>query len=140
MTLRDQLLRDEGCVLHAYLDSLGFWTIGVGHLVDASWKDKTITQDEAMKFLDDDIAAKTSELYNKAPWVKQIDGVRQACLLNMAFNLGVNGLLKFKNTLLLIQAGKFVEASREMLNSTWAVQVGPRSRHLSQQLATGQMV
>ena len=32
--LTDQLRRDEGCVLHAYPDHLGFLTLGIGRLID----------------------------------------------------------------------------------------------------------
>jgi lysozyme len=34
MTLAEMLTRDEGRVRHAYQDHLGFWTIGVGRLID----------------------------------------------------------------------------------------------------------
>ena len=33
-TLKARLRLEEGEVLHAYQDSLGWWTIGVGHLID----------------------------------------------------------------------------------------------------------
>lgn len=140
MTLEQQLKRDEGVALKAYQDILGFWTIGVGHKVDPSWAGKTISLDEALQILDSDIKSKTSELYSKAPWVGQLDEVRAACLVNMAFNLGVNGLLKFHRTLALVQEHNFSEAAVEMLNSTWATQIGARAQRLSEQMRTGQMV
>jgi lysozyme len=33
--IAEQLRRDEGEVLHAYQDKYGYWTIGVGRLIDA---------------------------------------------------------------------------------------------------------
>ncbi len=33
-SITQQLRRDEGEVLHAYQDSLGYWTIGIGVLID----------------------------------------------------------------------------------------------------------
>jgi GH24 family phage-related lysozyme (muramidase) len=35
MNIYKQLKRDEGEVLHAYKDSLGYWTIGIGILIDS---------------------------------------------------------------------------------------------------------
>ncbi|MNR52556.1 hypothetical protein D3C85_1724170 [compost metagenome] len=56
----------------------------------------------------------------------------------MAFNLGVEGLLKFKNTLRLVEIGDYKSASVEMLNSAWARQVGNRAKRLSKQMLTGE--
>jgi len=60
-------------------------------------------------------------------------------LIDMAFNLGVNGLLKFKKTLEFIKNGKFINASNEMLNSAWKFQVGQRAYDLSNQLRSLQI-
>ena len=40
-------------------------------------------------------------------------------LYNMAFNLGVNGLLQFKNTLSLIKKQQYRPVSKSMLKSKW---------------------
>ena len=52
----------------------------------------------------------------------------------MAFNMGTNGLLKFKKTLALIESGDYQTASAEMLNSRWAKQVGSRAEKLSERM------
>jgi lysozyme len=136
MTLRDQLIRDEGDIPHAYQDSLGYWTIGVGRLIDAR-KGGGLSKEEREFLLDNDIKAKTAELLKAAPWVSKLDEVRQAVLLNMAFNLGVPGLLKFKNTLAMVQSGEYEAASKAMLKSLWAKQVGKRAERLALQMETG---
>ena len=48
-------------------------------------------------------------------------------LLDMAYNLGVNGLLKFSRTLRAIERGQWVEAGEEMKDSKWFEQVGSRA-------------
>ena len=58
----------------------------------------------------------------------------------MAFNLGVNGLLGFRKTLALIEAGDYTKASVEMLDSKWARQVKGRATRLSEQMRTGKWV
>ena len=132
-----QLRRDEGVVEHAYQDHLGWWTIGVGRLIDKR-KGGRLTDDEIDYLLANDIAEKERELEASVSFYKRLDEVRKGVLLNMAFNLGVQGLLGFRNTLKLIETGKYEEASKEMLKSKWARQVGDRAVRLSKQMLTGE--
>ena len=53
---------------------------------------------------------------------------RAECLVDMAYNMGVAGLLSFKNTLQLIHEGNYSNAASAMENSKWYKQVGRRSR------------
>ena len=48
----------------------------------------------------------------------------------MCFNLGINGLLNFKNTLKLIQAGNYKQASVELMDSNAARQLPLRYSRL----------
>lgn len=132
-----QLRRDEGVVEHAYQDHLGWWTIGVGRLIDKR-KGGRLTDDEIDYLLANDIAEKERELEASVSFYKRLDEARKGVLLNMAFNLGVQGLLGFRNTLKLIETGKYEEASKEMLKSKWAKQVGDRAVRLSKQMLTGE--
>lgn len=137
--LIDQLIRDEGDVPYAYQDSLGYWTIGVGFLID---RRKGGRLPDAVRdfWLDYEITEKRKELERRIPWIKTLNQARQDCLLNMAFNLGVEGLLTFKNTLSLVQSSQYEKAAVEMLNSRWATQVGNRAKRLSEQMRTGKYV
>jgi lysozyme len=135
--LVDQLRRDEGEVLHAYRDSRGYLTLGVGRLIDPA-KGGGISETESEMLLANDIAKVEFELNQKLPWTILLDPVRHAVFINMAFNLGVDGLLKFKNTLDLAERGDYINASKSMLSSLWAKQVGARADRLSEQLATGE--
>ena len=47
--------RNEGCVLHAYQDSVGVWTIGYGHTGPEVVEGQTITQEEAEQLLRQDL-------------------------------------------------------------------------------------
>jgi lysozyme len=58
-------------------------------------------------------------------------------LINMAFNIGVGGLLKFKNTLAHIRSGQYELAATEMLDSNWARQVHGRAKELALQMRHG---
>ena len=130
--LKKQLIRDEGDVPYVYSDSLGYLTIGVGFLIDKR-KGGRLPDDVRDFWLDYEINKTTYELEKRLPFFSSLSQVRKDTLINMAFNLGVNGLLNFKKTIQLMADGKHAEASREMLDSRWAQQVGQRSNRLSQQ-------
>jgi lysozyme len=134
--VRELLIRHEGCVPHAYQDSLGLWTIGVGHLIDQK-KGGGLPQPIIDQLLDYDIDAHTRALFSDLPWVAQLDAVRQAVLIDMHFNLG-NRLLDFKDTLQHVQRGEWAAAATAMHASRWAVQVGSRAIRLAGMMRTGE--
>lgn len=134
--LIDELIRDEGVVPHAYQDSLGYWTIGVGRLIDKR-KGGRLSTDEIEYLLMNDIDKFVAGLDAKLPWWRGLSPVRQRVMINMAFNLGINGLLGFKNTLEFIRTGQYDKAAAGMLKSKWATQVGKRANRLSDMMRVG---
>lgn len=133
----DQLRRDEGEILHAYKDSLGYITIGVGRLIDKR-RGGGITPEESAYLLANDIEKKRIGIEKNLPWYGQLDDARKGVLLNMAFQMGITGLLGFKNTLEMVRKGDYEGAARGMLNSKWAKQTPNRAHRLSRQMATGE--
>jgi lysozyme len=105
--------------------------------VGRNLEDRGITREEAAYLLANDITTEERELLRALPWVAQLDEVRQRVLLDMSFNLGLVGLLGFKNTLATIRAGDYSKAAAMMLDSRWASQVGERAERLSRMMATG---
>jgi lysozyme len=140
--LKDQLIRDEGVRLQKYRDSRGFWTIGVGHNLDANPLpfdvSAGITLALATQILDDDIARTSAQLFADLPWLATLDLVRQGIFGNMSFNMGVGGVLEFHHDLADTQAGNYIQAAADMKASAWYAQVGPRAQRLVQQMLTGQ--
>lgn len=143
-----QLKRDEGEVLYVYDDATGkpivkgstvkgYPTVGIGILLD---KDKGggLRPEESEYIFRNRLKLLDAELTRRLPWISKLDPARKGVLINMAFQMGVTGLLGFKNTLALIQAGKYQEAARAMLQSKWATQTPARAQRLSNQMATGQ--
>lgn len=127
-------MRDEEWRRHPYRDSVGKLTIGVGHNLD----DKPISDRAVRVILEDDVSDATRELFNALPWTRDLDEARQAVLINMSFNLGIGGLLQFKKTLAAIKEQRWLDAGREMMDSKWAMQVGPRAHRLRKQIETGE--
>lgn len=137
MNLRQQLERDEGRVAHAYPDSLGYWTIGVGHLVDER-KDAGLSDEVIDLQLDLDIRDKTAELRRALPWMYSLSEPRRAVLIGMAFQLGTQGLLLFRRALEHCRLGRWDEAAAEFLNSKVAREQTPdRWRRHAEQIRTG---
>jgi len=136
--IRKDLEHDEGKVNHAYQDSLGYWTIGIGHLIDSRRGGK-LPDEIIYALLDYDIEQKARELDQNIPWWRDLDDVRQTVIIEMAFNLGIGGLMAFKNTLGMVQSGDYVGAAENMLKSKWARQVGQRANRLSERMRTGEI-
>ena len=134
--LEDQLRRDEGEKLSAYQDHLGFWTIGIGRLID-SRRGGGISTDESTMLLRNDIARIRVELLQRLPWFVHLDPVRQGVLMNMAFQLGINGLMAFQDTLGKVQTGDYAVAADKMLQSKWATQTPERAKRLAIQMRDG---
>lgn len=139
--MRDELIRqlrgDEGERSQVYQDHLGYWTIGVGRLVDKRKPGSGLRPKEIAYMLNNDIDDRASELTKRIPWFDKLDPVRQGVLLNMSFQMGVEGLLGFKTTLRLVEASQYVAAADQMLKSKWATQTPQRAKRLSAQMRTG---
>lgn len=133
--LKVQLVKHEGLRLKPYHCTAGKLTIGVGRNLD----DKGITEAEAAALLDNDINEVWKECSSRlaAFGFGALDDARQHVLLDMAFNLGVPGLLRFKKMLDAIGRRDFDAAAREMLESQWARQVGDRAVELAQMMKDG---
>ncbi len=138
--LTAQLRRDEGNRGAAYQDHLGYWTIGVGRLIDSRKPGAGLRPDEIDYLLKNDITDRVQALQKALPWFAKLDQARQGVLVNMAFQMGTNGLLGFKNTLALVEVGRYTEAASRMLESSWAKQTPARAARLSQQMKTGKWV
>ena len=140
--LAQELERDEAYVRHAYKDSRGYWTIGIGRLIDKALGGG-LTRDEALYLKLNDIVRFKGELDRAAPWWRQLDPVRQRAVLNMTFNLGSGWITPghekaWPNTVALLKAGKYAEAANAIrANKVWVGQVGDRALRIAKQIETG---
>jgi lysozyme len=146
--LIEQLKKHEGFRSKVYQCTAGRNTIGYGYNLDANplklsnyelnqFNAKGIEEKVAEWLLLRMIDKCTGELVHNISWFESLDDVRQAVLINMAFNLGITGLLQFKTTLAMVKAGDYVLAAENMLKSKWATQVKGRATELSEQMKTG---
>jgi len=153
MKLIDQLILHEGLRLKPYRCTANKLTIGIGRnyedsplsqkeQVDLFGKPMTraeteallakgITKDQAVKLLHSNIEKATQDARKLVVTFDKLSENRQNVLIDMAFNLGRSRLSQFKNTIRLINEGKFDLASQNMLKSLWAKQVKGRAVRLS---------
>ena len=125
--------KHEGGRAKPYRDGLGKLTIGVGRNLD----DVGLSSSEIDLLLRNDILDKIAQMNREIPWWISLDDTRRMVLVDMAFNLGVSGLLAFKKMLNAVFAGDYRTAAAEMLSSTWAAQVGSRADELAGMMVKG---
>lgn len=134
--LVEELKHDEGLMFHAYKDSLGYLTIGIGRLIDKR-KGGGITESEANYLLENDIDKITRSLQHKFIYYQRLDGTRQRALCNMCFQLGLDGLLGFKKMLTAIDKEDWDEAYIQALDSKWARQTPVRAKRIAGMILRG---
>ena len=128
--IKELLKKHEGLRLKPYRCTAGKLTIGYGRNLE----ERGITEEEADMMLQNDIDWFTNQLRRELSWFDSKPEVVKTVLVNMSFNLGVGGLLGFKNTLKAIEQGRYKDASEMMLKSMWARQVGSRAKELSEMM------
>lgn len=125
MTLYEMLRFDEGEKLKLYKDTEGYWTIGIGHLVT-----KNPSKEQAIACLDKELNRVTSGVISKSESEQlfnldisralrdierselssiyiQTNGPRRAALVNLTFQLGLAGVLKFRKMIQYLKVGNY---------------------------------
>jgi lysozyme len=145
--MRALLKWHEGLRNDLYLCTAGKCTIGVGHNLDAKgsreeiefYKKNRASKEQIENWLTKDIqdvVTKLDKSLGKETWYQNLSPNRKMVLVDMGFNMGTDGVLKFDRTLELIKSSKFDEAAEQMLKSKWANQVGERAERLAQIIRT----
>lgn len=125
--------RHEGFRARAYRDTRGHLTIGYGTNIETV----ELTEHSAGQLLADELAMICRHLSHLNGW-KDLNEARRAVLLDMAYNLGVHGLLGFHDTLDYIEVGDYGKAADAMLDSDWAREVGTRAQDDATIMRTGE--
>jgi lysozyme len=131
-----RLKEDEGAVKLGgrhlvYKDSLGLETVGYGRLLS-----RGLSENEAQYLLESD-AKESERLAIKFPWFPKLDENRQAIVVCMIFNLGLDRFSGFHNMISALDKGDFVTAANAALDSKWATQVKSRANRYANILRSG---
>ena len=151
----EELIKHEGLKLQVYQDTLGIDTIGIGRNLEDRGITKQeldeldipnidhvyeygITEADAVYLATNDVQIVEEELIRAHPCVDRLDSVRQLIVMDMAFNMGVPRLCKFKKMWNAIHDEDFPTAAKEMLDSRWANQVKGRATKLANAMHNGE--
>jgi len=130
--LLDEIECDEGYKRFIYEDTNGNKTIGIGLNLDAGMS-KELARYIALWSIDD-IREKLS--YRLEFW-NRLSRNRQDVLINMAFNLGIDGLFKFKKMLAAMSEENWDRAKYELLDSDAARELHNRYGQLAEKMENG---
>ena len=123
MSLLENIKAHEGFRDHIYKDSLGKATIGYGFLVAALSPDELklnggkvepMSKEVAEKILNLKLKKLKKRVFQCLPWLQNKPQSVQDVLTEMAYQLGLAGLMGFRHTLSCIEAGDYAQAARNL--------------------------
>jgi lysozyme len=132
----------EGKVYHAYQDSMGYWSIGVGFLIDKRRGGRV--PEEVVEYWTEVVWSQhRAALLKVQPWVADLDEVRQYVMYDMTYNLGVepfdgDGFKDWPDFIKQMKEGSYAAASENMLTTLWARQVRQRAWRLAEMVRSGE--
>jgi lysozyme len=138
--IEKMLIVDEGEKFIVYPCTKGKKTVGVGHNLDANpalyilgrklkYGDK-ITKKESRDLLKHDIAECLEGIDKKMPFFNSLEEKYKIVLINMVFNIGIYGVLEFKNTIAAMKRNDVASVVKGLKNSKYYKQVGNRSARM----------
>ena len=130
--LIENIKESEGLVEHVYNDSLGIPTIGYGFAI----KDLILDEDIAEEILLRKVKDLAQRVQNKFDWFNTAPDIIKEVVVEMAFQLGLRGLSRFRKTISYLEKENYLEASKEMLRSRWSTQTPNRAKKLSDIVAS----
>ena len=142
MLVVGHLKLDEGYSDTPYYCSEGFPTVGFGRKIGGKNErlpDYTTNECNELGWVERCVKEIQDELKDLIAVFTKLDSVRQAVLINMAYQLGVVGLCKFQKTIGLIEDCFFEAASKEMLSSLWASQTPERAGRMANMMKCGKI-
>lgn len=141
----------EGYRASPYRDTEGLWSVGTGRcletnpltgkewkdLLDAGELDVTITHEGATRLLKTGVADALIACAITFRWWADLDEGRRDVIAEVAYQLGLTRLMRFRKMLAAMERRDYDSAATELLDSLYARQVPARAQRLSTQLRTG---
>lgn len=126
MSLLESIKENEGFRSYVYKDTLGFETIGYGFKVSSLTNEEIelnggsiepMSEKVAGKILERKVKILSRKVFTALPWLEGKPQNVQDVIIEMAYQLGVVGLLNFKHTLGFIKEGNYEQASINLRKS-----------------------
>ena len=148
----NRLILHEGLKLKPYKDTKGKLTIGIGRCIDTNpftceelkavgdWKNG-ITRNAAFMLCRNDINKSITNLRKRISFFDRLDKERQYALIDMCYQMGIEGLCQFKKMIAAMGTGNYIEASKHCLDSKYAKQDAPtRAKRIAKLIETGRFI
>lgn len=129
--IKKMIIQHEGVRNRPYRDSLGLWTVGIGHLIGdgktlpPSWN-REFSNEEVMALFENDYQKHKKQAESNVPGFNKYDSIGKAAFIDLTFNMGPGWPRKFPNTSKRIEEGDTAGAARGLENSLWYKQVASR--------------
>ncbi len=139
-SIEERTIRFEGFRALPYKDSLGFWTIGIGEKITEDQAQELahgVSYEWAYERMENKIQGFRNEILSLLPWVRLLSSIRQDVLVEMAYQLGIHGLMGFHSMLNCVKNGDFEGAAHDMLESLWHQQTPSRCEELADLILNG---
>ena len=122
-----RVCENEGFESKPYKCSEGVWTIGHGITY--------LTQDESLNIVKNRIYDKHEWLIKQLDWYDELPSNVQGVILEMCFQIGTSGMLKFKKMIGNMRIKEWKAAAEEMKDSLWYRQTKNRCERLAKIVA-----
>ncbi len=125
---------EEGWEEKMYKCPAGYLSVGFGFNLEAIKMPKPVAE-LWISIIITDINKKLVEVDGYS----DLNEARKIVLIDMCYQMGFNGLMKFKNMWAAIRAQDFTRAKFEMLDSNWARQTPNRADRNSKAMESGEI-
>jgi lysozyme len=129
--IKAMIIKHEGKRNRPYQDSLGLWTVGIGHLIGDGKSlppemNREFSEEEIMAMFEKDYAHHRSAAMN-IPGFGKLDGRGQGALTDLTFNMGPSWISKWPKLKKQLEEGDTQNAAKNLEQSKWYGQVGNRA-------------
>ena len=135
MTLEERIMEHEGFIPKIYKDTRGLATIGYGHLVkptDIFEEGKEYPEEELYELFLKDLQEAKEGANTLVGHIKDLHPNAWECVVEMIYQLGTTGVMRFTKMLLALEEKNYFEAHVQMLDSRWYKQTPKRCGKLSE--------
>lgn len=129
--IMEMIKKHEGVRTKPYKDSLGLWTVGVGHLIGdgktlpPEWNRELSMAEVDKLFYEDYMSHKKAAM--KIPGYNLMNAKAQGALIDLTFNMGNTWFKKWPNFVKNLSEGNTVGAAASLEDSNWYKQVKGRA-------------
>ena len=131
-TTIERIRNHEGYRATPYRDSRGIWTVGIGRNLEAV----AFSSAEVDLMFRNDLKRAERDA-QKLPEYESLSPERQDVLTEMTYQMGIQGVRRFRLMLRALRDRDYDEAAEQMLDSRWHEQTPARARRLARIMRSG---